>query len=98
MALYVNWQELEVKASELEGYKNSLKSECDLYEQNGMALRNSFEGDAAEDFFKEVTDHKTKMGLFIELIEKYVAAMRQMADAAKKAANSAQATVAPKNY
>jgi uncharacterized protein YukE len=98
MALYVNWQELETKASELEGYNNTLKSECDSYEQAGLALRSSFEGDAAEEFFREVQDHKAKMVLFIELIGKYVAAMRNMASDAKSAAARAQAEVQTKNY
>ena len=95
---YVNWKELEAKAAELEGYNRSLINESVLYDQNAASLKGSFEGDVADDFFKEAQDHKAKMVLFIELIGKYVAAMRNMASDAKSAAARAQAEVQTKNY
>lgn len=95
---YVNWQELENKAGELEGYNTKLKTESDAYKQNAEALKGSFEGDVATDFYKEAQDHWDKIGLFTDLVAKYVAAMREMAGNAKTAEINAQNVVGQKNY
>ncbi len=95
---YVNWQELENKATELEGFNTKLKAESDAYKANADALKGSFEGDVATDFYKEAEDHYQKMGLFSDLITKYVQAMRDMAANAKKREAEAQSVVAQKNY
>ena len=95
---YVNWKELDAKAAELEGYNKSLINECATYEQNANSLKGSFEGDVADDFFREAQDHKAKMTLFTDLITKYVEAMRTMATNAQQKEAQAQNIVNQKNY
>ena len=95
---YVNWKELDAKATELEGYNKNLITECGAYEQNALSLKGSFEGDVADDFFKESQDHKAKMTLFTDLITKYVQAMRQMAANAQQSELKSQSIVNQKNY
>ena len=95
---YINWQELENKATELEGHNTKLKAECEAYKANADALKGSFEGDVATDFYKEAEDHLAKMNLFVELVAKYVQAMRDMAGNAKKREMEAQGVVGQKNY
>ncbi len=95
---YVNWKELDTKAAELEGLNKSLINECATYEQNANALKSSFEGDVADDFFREAQDHKAKMTMFTDVITKYVEAMRQMAANAQQKEVAAQNVVSQKNY
>jgi uncharacterized protein YukE len=95
---YVNWQELENKATELESFNTKLSAEADSYKANADALKGSFEGDVATDFYKEAENHLEKMKLFTDLVSKYVQAMRQMADNAKKRESEAQSVVSQKNY
>lgn len=95
---YVNWKELEAKAAELEGYNRSLINESVLYDQNAASLKGSFEGDVADDFFKEAQDHKAKMTLFTDLIAKYVEAMRNMARNAQQREMQAQSVISRRNY
>ena len=52
----------------------------------------------ATDFYKEAENHLEKMKLFTDLVSKYVQAMRQMADNAKKRESEAQSVVSQKNY
>ncbi|MBR1472539.1 MAG: hypothetical protein IJ600_12980 [Lachnospiraceae bacterium] len=95
--IYVNWQELENKATELEGFNTKLISECDAYKANADALKGSFEGDVATDFYKEAQEHQDKMKLFTDLVSKYVKAMRDMAETARKKEMEAQSVIAQKN-
>ncbi len=95
---YVNWQELQNKASELEGFNTKLKAECEAYKQNADSLKASFEGDVATDFYTEAQKHLEQMNLFVDLVSKYVQAMRTMAENAKKREAEAQAVVSNKNY
>ena len=95
---YVNWQELDNKATELDGYNAKLKAECENYKQNADALKGSFEGDVADDFYKEAQEHLMKMNAFNDLITKYVQAMRTMADNAKSREIEAQQAVSQRNY
>ena len=69
-----------------------------LYDQNAASLKGSFEGDVADDFFKEAQDHKAKMTLFTDLIAKYVEAMRNMARNAQQREMQAQSVISRRNY
>lgn len=95
--IFVSWSELENKAMELEGENKRLISECGLYEQNANSLKGSYEGEVAEDFFREAQEHKAKMTAFTDLITKYVETMRTMAANAKKTEAQAKAIVGQKN-
>ncbi len=95
---YVDWRKLDAEAATLEGYNKSLINECSQYEKNALALKGSFEGDVADDFFKEAQDHLAKMTLFTDLITRYVEAMRTMAKNAETREMQAQSIVSKKNY
>ena len=95
---YVNWKDLEDKATQLEAYNNDLKAECAAYKSNADALKGSFEGDVATDFYKEAETHQQKMEDFTVLVGKYVQAMRDMASNAKNREEQAQGVVGQKNY
>ena len=95
---FVNWKELDAQAAQLEGYNKSLINECTTYEQNANSLKGSFEGDVADEFFKEAQDHRAKMTLFTDLITQYVSAMRQMAAQSQQKEAQARSIVGQKNY
>lgn len=95
---FVDWKELEAKAGELETYNATLRTQTDSYVQNANSLKSSFDGDVADDFYTEVANHKAKIDAFIQVIDKYVAAMRTMASDVKAKEVQAQQVVGQKNY
>ena len=68
------------------------------YFKNKKPCNHSFEGDVATDFYTEAQKHLEQMNLFVDLVSKYVQAMRTMAENAKKREAEAQAVVSNKNY
>lgn len=94
----VSATELKAKAEELTSLNNNLKTNVSELETSEQNLASMWDGEAKDAFHQAFHNDKVQMNNFSMLIEKYVAALENIAATYQRAENTNLGTASSRNY